>query len=190
MVEQFNQTVEEYLRKVVSEHQSDWIEHIRRFLRAYRSAVHDSTCRSPANVIFGTEIKLPGDLEFGVKPDTEGDATCAGKEDSLNELHEFVRTRMKTVSDRMKARYYCAANTGGFHEGQLVLLYNPQRKKGLSPKLQTSWDGTYKIIKRLNDVVRRIQKANSPRTKLNIVQIERLAKYGMKVNEPIRDEQA
>ena len=56
------------------------------------------------------------------------------------------------VSDRMKARYECAANTEGFQEGQF-LLYNPQRKKELSPKLQTSWDGPYKIIKRLNDVV-------------------------------------
>ena len=36
---------------------------------------------------------------------------------------------------------------------------SPQRKKGLSPKLQTNWDGPYKIIKRLNDVVYRIQKA-------------------------------
>ena len=146
----------------MTEHQKDWDEHIPTFLLAYRSAVHDSTCRSPAKVIFGTKIKLPGDLEFGVKPATESDATYTGKKNSLNELHEFVRTRIKLVSDRMKARYDRAANTEGFQEGQLVLLYNPQRKKGLSPKLQTSWDGPYKIIKRLKDVVYRIQKANSP----------------------------
>ena len=47
---------------------------------------------------------------------------------------------------KMKARYDCAANT--MHKGQMVLLYNPKRKKGLSPKLQTNWDGHYKIIKR------------------------------------------
>ena len=93
------------------------------------------------------------------------------------------------VSNRMKARYDRAANTEGFRWRQLVLLYNPQRKKGLSPKLQTSWDGPYKIIKRLNDVVYRIQKANSSRTKMKVVYIGRLAKYGKKDNEPIRDEQ-
>ena len=60
------------------------------------------------------------------------------------------------VSDRMKAKYDGAANTDGLQEGQLVLLYNPQRKKGLSTKLQKSWDGAYKIIKRLKDVVYRI----------------------------------
>ena len=30
--------------------------------------IHDSIFKSPAKVIFGTEIKLPGHLEFGVKP--------------------------------------------------------------------------------------------------------------------------
>ena len=48
----------------------------------------------------------------------------------------------------MKASYDGAANTEGFLEGQLVVLYSPQRKNGLSPKLQTSWDGPYIKIKR------------------------------------------
>ena len=88
-------------------------------------------------------------------------------------------------------RYDRAAKTEGFQEGQLVLLYNPQRQKGLSPKLQTSWDRPYKIIKRLNDVVYSIQKANNfSRTKMKVVHIKRLAKYGKKDIEPIRDEQA
>ena len=136
------------MRKVVSEQRKDLDEHIPRFLLAYRSAVHDSTSKSPGKVIFGTEIKLPGDLEFDVKPSTEDDATYTKKEQGLNELHEFVRTRIKIVSDRLKASYDGAANTEDFQEGQLVLLYNPQRKKGLSPKLQASWDGPYNNIKR------------------------------------------
>ena len=91
----------------------------------YRSAVHDSTSRSLAKAIFGTDIKLPGDLEFGVKPGPERDATYTGKEKSLNELHKFVCTRIKMVSDRMKARCDRSANREDFHELQLVLLYNP-----------------------------------------------------------------
>ena len=70
--------------------------------------------------------------------------------------------RIAITSDRMKARYERVANPEVFHEGQLVLFYNPMRKKGLFPKLQTSWDGPYKIVKRLNDVVYRIQKPGNP----------------------------
>ena len=64
------------------------------------------------------------------------------------------------VSDRRTARYDRAVNSEGFHEEQLVLYYNPKRNKGFSPKLQTYWDVTYKVIKRLIDVIYRIQKAN------------------------------
>ena len=80
------------------------------------------------------------------------------------------------ASDRMKARYDRAANTEGFHEGQLVLVYSPTSKKGLFPKLQICWDGPYKIVKRLNNVVCRIQKTGSPRTKMKVVHKGRLAK--------------
>ena len=87
---------------------------------------------------------------------------------------------MKMVSDRMKARYDRAANTEWFHERQLVLLYNPQWKKGLSPKLQTSWDGPYKIIKRLNGVVYRIQKA-APEQKLRSYTLSDLQNMGKEI---------
>ena len=67
------------------------------------------------------------------------------KKVSLKELHEFVHTRIKMVSDRMKARYDHEADTEGFHEGQLVLLYNPQRKKRCSViNNHREWSGNYK----------------------------------------------
>ena len=95
----------EYLRKVVSEQQNYWVEHIPRFLLTCRSGVHDSTSRSSAKLILRTEIKLPCDLEFGVKPATERDATYTRKEKRLNELHEFVRTHIKMVNDKIKPRF-------------------------------------------------------------------------------------
>ena len=57
----------------------------------------------------------------------------------------------------MKSGYDRLANTEGFREGQLVLICNP--------KLQTSWEGPYKVIKLLNDIAYRTQKANSPEQK-------------------------
>ena len=110
MEEWFNRILEEHLQKIVSEHEKDWDEHIPIFLLAYRPFVHDSTPRSLANVTLGYEVKLPGGLKFGVKPVLVGDATYPGKEKSLNEFHELVRTRIKMVTDRMKARYDRTAN--------------------------------------------------------------------------------
>ena len=98
----FNQTPKEYLRQVASEQQKDWNEHIPRFLLLYRYAIHCLKMGSSAIVIFETELKLPGDLEFAVKPATERDVAYIGKEESLNELNYIVSTRIKMVSDKIK----------------------------------------------------------------------------------------
>ena len=65
--------------------------------------------------------------------------------------------KIAIVNDRMTARYDHTANTEGFRKGQLVLLSNPTKTKRLYLKLQTSFDGPYKIVKWLNDVVYRIK---------------------------------
>ena len=63
----------------------------------------------------------------------------------------------------MKTRYdRAAADSDGFNELQLVLFYNPKRSTELSHKLQSNCDGAIKIMEKLNDVVSRIEKANSP----------------------------
>ena len=38
-----------------------------------------------------------------------------------------------------------------FSRGEIVWLHNPQRKKGLSPKLSRSWEGPYVVVHRVND---------------------------------------
>ena len=98
------------------------------------------------------------------------------------DVHEVVRQNIKVASDQMKERYDVRANEGGFQEGDRVWLHNPQRRKGLCPKLQASWDGPYTIVKKINDLVYRIRK--QPRGKLKVVHHNRLAPYrGSNVNE-------
>lgn len=98
----------------------------------------------------------------------------SNKRKALNELHREVRDRILIMSDKMKSRYDLRANSERFDEGQLVMLYNPQRKKGLSPKLQTHWEGPYKVIKKMNDLVYRIQWNGNTHRKMKVVHLERL----------------
>ena len=59
-------------------------------------------------------------------------------------------------------------------------LYNPQRKKGLTQKMQRPWQGPYVITKQINDLVYRIQLG--PRAKPKVVHRNRLWRYsGMNV---------
>lgn len=177
MVERFNRTLEGHLAKVVESDQEEWDRHIPIFLMAYRNAMHETTKRTPAEVMFGRNMRLPVDVLFGQRPHTPVDVTdfVANLRIRLNEVHQFARRNLKINSDRMKTRYDVTANSKGFQENDTVWLYNPQRKKGKSPKFMANWEGPYKIIKRINDVVYRIQR--SSRAKMKVVHIDRLSPY-------------
>ena len=184
MVERFNKTMEEHLSKVVDEHQKDWDRHLPFLLMAYRAAVHDTTGQTPSKVVFGRDLRLPCDLVFGA-PEQEQRETSNYVDqlrDKLLDTHALVRKNIKMVSDRMKARYDIRANHDGFREGDKVWLYNPLRKKGKSPKLSPSWEGPYQVIKKINDVVYRIQR--SPRAKMKVVHLNRLAHFNEEAIDP------
>src|SRR5215469_6719197 len=98
-------------------------------------------------------------------------------------VHHGVLNKIKLSSDRTKARYDLRPNSAGFKDGDQVWLYNPQRRRGRSPKLQAHWEGPYRVIKRINDVVYRIQKSS----KAKIVHLDRLMKYyGNNLEENLR----
>lgn len=174
MVERFNQTMEKHLSMVVNKNQKDWDKHLPLFLMAYRAATHDATGQTPAGIVFGRELRLPCDLLFGSpipEPSAVGDYVHDLKE-RLLETHAFVRERLHRAGQRMKSRHDYKTNSKGFQEGELVWLYNPQRKRGRSPKLTPAWEGPYTIITRINDVVYRIQKTR--KSKLKVVHFNRL----------------
>lgn len=177
MVERFNRTLLEGLAKVILAHQRDWDEQIPLFLLAYRTAQHDSIKCAPAEVLFGRQLKLPIDLEYGSPPqqDEEIHDYVGGLRAKLREIHDTVRTQIFKSSNRMKSRYDLKVNSAGFSENDFVWLYNPKRVKGKSPKLQSDWEGPFKVIKKLNDVVYRIQK--NAKAKMKVVHIDRMAIY-------------
>ncbi|KAJ8973385.1 hypothetical protein NQ317_012101 [Molorchus minor] len=93
----------------------------------------------------------------------------------IDAIHDEARKKLQFESDRLKTRYDARSNNSGYQAGDEVWLYNPARKKGRSPKLQKTWEGPYTVIKRINDLVYRIQRG--PRAKMKVVHLDRLAPY-------------
>ncbi|KAJ8940314.1 hypothetical protein NQ318_014388 [Aromia moschata] len=147
------------------------------FLLAYRSSVHETTGQTPASIVMGRELRLPCDLKFGCTPgdDVAGEDYVSTLRQRMDDIHERVRSNIQGASDRMKETYDINANDGRYQPGNQVCLYNPQRRRGLSPKLQSSWEGPYEVVTRINDVVYRIQKL--PRGKPRVVHFNRLAPF-------------
>ncbi|UYV64719.1 K02A2.6-like [Cordylochernes scorpioides] len=177
MVERFNKTMVEHLSKVVEQNQRDWDRRLPLFLMAYRAAIHETTGQTPAKVMFGRELRLPCDLEFGTPggPPVEVTSYVGELRGVLSETHKLVREKIQLASHRMKTHYDLKANHEGFKESDLVWMFNPKRKRGLSPKLTPMWEGPYKVVKRINDLVYRIQR--SSKAKPRVVHLSRLAPF-------------
>lgn len=180
-VERQHQTITNYLTKYVSENQKDWDRWVPMFLLAYRSAKHETTGFSPAELYFARDLRIPLDLLRGRPPDScEANPVSEGSLDKklkgkLREIHSFARERIDIRSSRIKSWYDRGARQVTFQEGQKVWFFNPRRTIGKTPKLQSNWEGPFMIIKKLSDVVFCIQK--SARHKKKIIHSDRLAPF-------------
>ncbi|UYV79411.1 K02A2.6-like [Cordylochernes scorpioides] len=191
MVERFNRTLTQHLTMFVNKNQRDWDQHLPMLLMAYRSAEHESTGYSPARMLFGHELRMPCDVLLGRPEETFENTNeyISHLEERMLSIHQWAREKLHFSSEKMKDRYNVKTSHKTFKEGEMVWLHNPQRKKGLSPKLQYQWEGPYKIIKCLNDVIYRIQKTRTSKPK--VVHYNRLAPFRGSVPEQwtVRDDQ-
>ncbi|GBM64851.1 hypothetical protein AVEN_157105-1 [Araneus ventricosus] len=124
---------------------------------------------------FGQTLRLPCDILFGQPSDTSSSPNeyFNNLEARLESVHAFARERIKLASERKKTRY--DSRDHHLKEGDQVWMCNPKRRWSLSPKLQQNWEGPYTIVKKLNDVVYRVQRL--PNAKPKVIHINRLAPY-------------
>ena len=182
MVERFNRTLENLLAKYVQANQKDWDRYIPFVMMAYRSATHESTGYSPSKLMFGRELRLPVRIMFG-NPTTDADDVTqksfgdyvTSLEEQLEEAHEFARLNLRICSDTMKTRYNIGARSNTYQRGDTVRYHRPNRKRGISPKLTSNWDGPYIVTRKINDIIYEIQR--SQRAKPCIVHMDRLCKF-------------
>ncbi|XP_061093063.1 uncharacterized protein LOC133125281 [Conger conger] len=161
LVERFNRTLGQQLAIVTAKHQRDWDAHVPLVLMAYRSATQDSTSCSPALLMLGREIRTPAEMMLGRPPDLPADPPgleyARKLQDRLECAHEFARNQLRSAGARQKRNYDVHTKGQHFTAGELVWVYNPQRKKGRCPKLDSKWMGPCRVLERLGEVVYRVQ---------------------------------
>lgn len=177
MVERFNRTLVQEIAKRCRHGQTDWDQHIPTILMAYRSAVHESTGYTPAQLMLGRDPTLPLDLLMERPPDSRDDVVTTTQfardlRDRMSEIRSKVASNLKMSAEAMKHRKDAKATTHPLTEGDQVWLFNPRRKKGLSPKLSSPWEGPYVIMKALSAVTYRIQAPG--KTTCKVVHFNRL----------------
>ncbi len=96
--------------------------------------------------------------------------------EQMENIHQFARQQLKMRSDSKKKNYgHRPLNHHRYDRGDASWLHNPQKKKGICPKLMHRFDGPFLVIRRMSDVLYRIQKC--PKSKPNVVHHDRLKAY-------------
>jgi len=146
-------------------------------LLAHRFSKHETTGATPAELYLARDLRFPMDLLRGnpsSKRESNTTIDCVNRfRKKLEDLHELLEKEW--ISNLLKLKPGMIKKRGKYSLMLNRRFYNPRRKKGRAPKLQSSWEGPYFIVRKLNDVVYCICRSN--RNKNKIVHADRLAHF-------------
>lgn len=180
MVERFNRTLESMLSAVVAPDQRDWDCWLPYMNMAYNSALHETTGFSPAEIMFGRQMRTPLACIWSSPLDgTEGEVQypefIERLTEKLSKISDVARKHLHSSSERHKEFADRRASTQTFDQNDLIWVYHPAVGKGRTSKLHRPWKGPFRVVKRINDVLYRVQ--FGPRQKPKIVHFNRIRKY-------------
>ena len=151
MVERFNRTLETMLRQTIQTNQSDWDLQAPICCMAYRASVNETTKQTPNMLMLGRELPMPSHLQVQCpdvkpkKPDIH--AYVQEMEERMQASHKVARENADKGMRHQKRQYDKRAGVPQLKIGEVVWLYNPTKKVGRSPKLQSKWEEEPYVVK-------------------------------------------
>lgn len=151
-LERFHQTLKSMLSKYCAESSKDWDEGLSLLLFAIRESVQESLGFSPAQLIFGYDIRGPLKLlheSWVSEPKQEChllDYVCTFRE-HLHNACKLAQISLGNAQAKMKERYDKKAVSRSFSTGDKVLVLLPVQGAALEAK----FSGPYVIDKKLSD---------------------------------------
>ena len=92
---------------------------------------------------------------------------CKELEDRLQYVHEIARKNSEKHHLAQKKEYDRVGKEQDLKIDSLVWVYNPTKKYGISPKLQTFWEKVpYRIVTFINDRVIQVKEEESGRERI------------------------
>lgn len=152
LVERFNQTLVQMLRKFVNEVGTDWDQWIPYLMFAYREVPQASTGFSPFQLMYGHEVQGPLSLVRELWEGNSGTSTKTNVIDyvlamrhKLQQMTEFASAHLKETQKKQKMWYDRKARIRSFEPGQKVLVMLPTSEN----KLLGKWQGPFEVAKKI-----------------------------------------
>ena len=153
LVERFNQTLKQMLKKTASSEGKDWDKLIPYLLFAYREVPQESTGFSPFELLYGREVRGPLDVlkeswESKERSDQNVVAYISMMRDKLDAMASEVHSNLTSAHQQQKVWYDRRARERSFEPGDRVLILLPSS----TTKLTAQWQGPYEVIKPVGKV--------------------------------------
>lgn len=153
--ERLNQTLEQYLRIYTNYQQDDWETLFPLAQYVYNDTVHSATKTTPFFANFGYHPRFSVDIPSSSTPSiprTSFDASAYAQ--SLQRLHETLRSTLQESNDRMKRNYdKNKSHTPSFAPGDLVWLSARHiHSRRISKKLDHKNLGPFRILEKIGDL--------------------------------------
>jgi hypothetical protein len=189
LTERSHKTLETMLAAYVSAHQDDWDEVLPFVVFAYNVKPQLSSRFSPFYLVHGREAETTLDAMMP----KEDKNTIRGLEEYASQVTrnaEEGRRSAKMLAERAqevnKVRYDNNHTTARFKENDLVMVYYPIRRVGLSDKLMKRHFGPYRIRRRVSEVTYEVEPLDeyddhtfrpNRRKKTEIINVARMKRY-------------
>ncbi|GBM53839.1 Retrovirus-related Pol polyprotein from transposon 297 [Araneus ventricosus] len=180
LTERFNKTLADMLSMYVDVEQRNWDTILPFVTFAYNSAKQDTTGFSPFFLVHGRDIETPLDVILPHDTENHADNYVQQLITRAEEARQLAKLHVLDAQAVDKRRYDERHRPVNYNVGDLVWVFTPVQKVGLSEKLLRRYFGPYRITRRLSDVTYEVQsiEVNSIRqSKKDIVHVLRLKSY-------------
>jgi len=145
-VERFNGTLMQMVRRSLKKDKTKWPEQIQTVLMAYRTSVQTATGKTPSELLYGFQMKLPIDNKYPVDPEEIIEEPFQQRIEELKALEQkrlLVADRLEQQKIRMKEKYEQGKlPIKEYEPGDTVLYKMPKTNK-----LDLPMQGPFKIKK-------------------------------------------
>jgi hypothetical protein len=180
LVERFNGTLVRMLKKYVSTQQLEWDIYIPMCLWSYRTSYQSTIHEMPYYTLFGTKPRQPVDVILNSDEKKYSDRYEYVNEvrDRLEHAHVIVKQQLQASVDKREAKQNeKEIKYTEFKPDDLVLMYVPRVKRGMSKKLAPLWKGPYTILQPINKVTYKIRLIGSNKARPMLAHVSRLKAY-------------
>ena len=156
--ERFNRTLIRMIKAYLCGEQDEWDLHLGCLAGAYRATPNESTRMTPNLLSIGREIRLPGELVFGSNNSYDGEEITSYGEYvdilkcRMQHAHELARKYMGVSSKRSKELYDSRVSFHRYEVGDIVWCLMETRTMGVSPKLESIFEGPFLIKQKLSEM--------------------------------------